>query len=236
MKRFLAALIVAIALAVSACQPVLAADFRPALYEVVLPNEGGWANNPKDSGGETFKGIARRYNPKWSGWGEIDRLKRQMPTQPRFGSAAYYGWVRKLNWLLKESPAVDACVERFYRVNFWDAFRLGDCRLQTTADRWLDSLVNNGPLAAKWMKRAINRTAHRRVVDDSTTRVTTYTISQLNLLPQDRVLFWFAVYRGARYDALAEKNSSFVDVWADRTIREIVTAVHDRDRLMGVRK
>ncbi|MDR1034997.1 MAG: hypothetical protein LBT40_00015 [Deltaproteobacteria bacterium] len=34
--------------------------------------EGGWANNPADSGGETFRGIARNFHKSWPGWA-IDR-------------------------------------------------------------------------------------------------------------------------------------------------------------------
>lgn len=50
------------------------ADFGKA-YNVVLKNEGGYVNDPKDVGGETYKGIARKIHPNWSGWNIIDTYK-----------------------------------------------------------------------------------------------------------------------------------------------------------------
>lgn len=38
------------------------ADFDKAHLEV-MGNEGGYANNPVDAGGETYKGIARKFWP-----------------------------------------------------------------------------------------------------------------------------------------------------------------------------
>ena len=37
-------------------------------------NEGGYANNSADTGGETYAGIARNYWPKWQGWKYIDNF------------------------------------------------------------------------------------------------------------------------------------------------------------------
>lgn len=45
--------------------------FHRAL-EKVLKHEGGYSNNPADSGGETFKGISRVWYPKWGGWAIVD--------------------------------------------------------------------------------------------------------------------------------------------------------------------
>ena len=39
-------------------------------------NEGGYANNKADLGGETYAGISRKYHPKWSGWAIVDELKK----------------------------------------------------------------------------------------------------------------------------------------------------------------
>lgn len=50
------------------------ADFGEA-YKVVTKNEGGYVNDPKDVGGETYKGIARKIHPNWSGWNIIDTFK-----------------------------------------------------------------------------------------------------------------------------------------------------------------
>lgn len=39
--------------------------------------EGGWANDAHDRGGETFRGIARKHHPDWKGWPLIDSGLRQ---------------------------------------------------------------------------------------------------------------------------------------------------------------
>lgn len=38
-------------------------DYQRALNEYVIPNEKGYVNNPRDPGGETNMGIAKRYHP-----------------------------------------------------------------------------------------------------------------------------------------------------------------------------
>ena len=50
------------------------ANFKEA-FEKTMGHEGGYGNDPDDAGGETYKGIARVYNPGWSGWAVIDAAK-----------------------------------------------------------------------------------------------------------------------------------------------------------------
>ena len=47
--------------------------FEKALT-VILRNEGGYANDPNDQGGETYKGISRKFHPGWEGWKIVDAL------------------------------------------------------------------------------------------------------------------------------------------------------------------
>lgn len=44
-------------------------------FESILKHEGRYANLASDSGGETYCGIARNYQPNWDGWQEIDQAK-----------------------------------------------------------------------------------------------------------------------------------------------------------------
>ena len=48
--------------------------------KITCKNEGGYANNPSDNGGETYAGIARKFWPNWSGWAKIDAIKKQYGT------------------------------------------------------------------------------------------------------------------------------------------------------------
>ncbi|MDX2189374.1 MAG: glycosyl hydrolase 108 family protein [Bacteroidota bacterium] len=74
------------------------ATFEQALTKV-LKNEGGYANNPSDPGGETYKGIARKIFGKWDGWVNIDAKKRN----PNFRN------------LLESDPDLQAKVKHFYK-------------------------------------------------------------------------------------------------------------------------
>lgn len=37
--------------------------------------EGGYVNDKDDAGGETYRGISRKYNPTWQGWTMIDLIR-----------------------------------------------------------------------------------------------------------------------------------------------------------------
>ena len=85
------------------------ADFNKA-YKATMGHEGGYVDDPADKGGETYKGIARRYNPGWGGWKQIDPLFKIMnilqgmhyinymqksPIQERFAR----GWLKRVDFV-----------------------------------------------------------------------------------------------------------------------------------------
>ena len=75
-------------------------------YEITRKHEGGYVNDPDDMGGETYKGISRRYHPSWPGWSIIDAQKRN----PDFPSR------------LNESSGLQDMVRKFFKATFWDIF------------------------------------------------------------------------------------------------------------------
>jgi lysozyme family protein len=83
------------------------ADFRTS-YKITAKIEGGYANNPKDTGGETWRGIARKKNPGFIGWSIIDRLRKQ----------------RCFPNSLNASFELEQQVLNFYKENYWDVFNL----------------------------------------------------------------------------------------------------------------
>jgi len=93
----------------------------------VLKREGGYANNPRDKGGETFKGISRRFWPKWEGWKLIDLMK----SRAGFPKCA------------EDDGTLSELVKAFYLTEFWNAIRGDDMPLP-----WglavLDASVNQG--------------------------------------------------------------------------------------------
>lgn len=134
------------------------ADFQKAHLEV-MGNEGGYANNPADTGGETYKGIARKFHPTWPGWKMVDDLKRSLPVQPAYGGYGYREWAKKLNGLAEKCDALQRLVLDFYRSNFWNAYRCGEIVNQRVAAWLYDHVVNGGARGAQWLQEAAGVTA-----------------------------------------------------------------------------
>lgn len=51
-------------------------QFDTEILPHTLKYEGGYSNHPNDSGGETYRGIARKINPDWEGWAQVDKIKQ----------------------------------------------------------------------------------------------------------------------------------------------------------------
>ena len=116
------------------------ANFLEA-YNITLGHEGGYSNDPDDVGGETYKGIARRYHPSWRGWSIIDNYKNQ----PGFPNNAY------------NDTNLDLSVKDFYKANYWDVNLLDEFRSQIIANEMFDTGVNMGiGRAAKFLQKALN--------------------------------------------------------------------------------
>lgn len=116
------------------------AQFEPA-FRRTLEFEGGYANNPNDQGGETYKGIARRHHPQWSGWALIDAQK----------SASVFPAV------LDSDRSLQTLVAEFYRTEYWDRIMGDSISDQLIANEVLDSAVNGGVRSGvAILQRALN--------------------------------------------------------------------------------
>jgi len=73
---------------------------------------------PDDTGGMTFWGISRKWNPTWLGWAIID----QNPNDTSLPGLVY----------------------DFYKQNFWDKNFIGQLNSQQLAMQLFDAIVNMG--------------------------------------------------------------------------------------------
>jgi lysozyme family protein len=103
------------------------ADFEEA-YQITLENEGGYDNDPDDAGGETYKGVARKFWPDWAGWVIVDEAKNE----PNFPKNLFYN--DQLNDLVKGH----------YKEHFWDVFDGDDIPVQFLANEVFDTGINMG--------------------------------------------------------------------------------------------
>ncbi len=115
------------------------ADFKEA-YSKTMGHEGGYVFDPDDAGGETYKGVSRKYNPSWFGWSLIDQAK----TEGNFpGNLDGY-------------EELDEAVEDFYKDKYWDVNLLDEFP-QATAEEMFDTGVNMGiGRAARFLHTSLN--------------------------------------------------------------------------------
>lgn len=110
-------------------------------YGITLIHEGNYSNDSIDVGGETFKGISRKYYPSWSGWEIIGGAKKL---------ASFPACIindRKLNTLVKS----------FYKANYWDRFWGDEISNQEIANELFDTAVNMGvSRAVKFLQAGLN--------------------------------------------------------------------------------
>jgi len=113
----------------------------PEAYEITLKHEGGYVNDPDDVGGETYKGISRKYHPSWPGWKIVDSAK----STPSFPDCIKYN--SELNSMIME----------FYRASYWDRFWGDQIISQAIAIELFDTAVNMGVTrAVKFLQSGLN--------------------------------------------------------------------------------
>lgn len=112
-------------------------------------NEGGYANDPADNGGETYAGIARKFWPKWAGWNIIDKIKAEQ------GKTA-----KIINLYAKADTTLHNLITKFYKNNFWDVNKLDLFEDQQLANSVYDFGVNAGTKkAAKVLQEVLEISA-----------------------------------------------------------------------------
>ena len=185
------------------------ADFNIA-YKITSVNEGGYAHVVGDLGGETYKGIARNYHPKWDGWATIDSIKKANPFLTR----------KELDARLAAIPELQTSVKNFFKVNFWDINWLDKFNSQDIANELYDTGVNFGPgRALKMLQEAVNFT-RTDVTLDVDGAIGNNTLNATNSHADTKLLFkGMNLLQGEAYIEAWRKNSiqeKFIKGWFTR--------------------
>ena len=109
------------------------ANFDEEFDKLILA-EGGYVDDPDDSGGETYLGISRKNNPKWSAWKIIDEEKKN--------------GVKNITSRLKQNSYLTELAKSLYKTNYWDVLELDDIPSQDVAHQLFDTCVNCGKTTA----------------------------------------------------------------------------------------
>ena len=116
------------------------AQFEEAYYRT-NQIEGGYANDPDDAGGETYRGIARRFHPNWQGWVIIDSLK----ANANFAK------------MLDSDNRLQDLVKEFYFNEFWNKTGCASIDDQALANEIYDNAVNMGiSQSIKYLQKTLN--------------------------------------------------------------------------------
>ena len=178
--------------------------------ELTGRNEGGYAHNPADTGGETYAGIARNYWPKWGGWKYIDKykadyLKLNAPMREKYTLAKWINSSAKVT-----SEPVAPLVSAFYKANFWDVNKLDQINDQQIANTVYDFGVNSGTgRAAKFLQEALG------VTQDG--KIGPATLAAVNSIPPKITHAKYNALREVAYRSWAKGNQAqFLRSWLSR--------------------
>jgi lysozyme family protein len=156
--------------------------FETALHKV-LAHEGGYVNDPDDTGGETYKGVARKMNSKWDGWVRVDVAKTQ---------SGFPANLEKDNELQDE-------VNRFYQVNYWDTLCADKIENQLVANSLFDFGVNAGVKTAASLAQLVVEASPDGVIGPAS-------LQKLNAFDPDHFLAAYTVAKIARYISIVKKR------------------------------
>ena len=93
-------------------------DYVRAL-SFTMKSEGAFSFVKADTGGMTYKGIARHFNSKWSGWNIVDKALEKYPElkNPYVGKPP--ASINKLNFELNVNEELEFLIYDFYYENYY---------------------------------------------------------------------------------------------------------------------
>jgi len=209
----------------------LSGDFGPA-YDIIRRNEGYYANNPADTGGETYAGIARNLWPQWPGWPIIDEYKYSPPGDFAIATGAVLDAIN-MNWLgighgSDDGPRelsnnekipgddIEILVERFYR-DRWNDSNAGQINSQDVANAYFDFYIL-ASRATERMQLALRNLGYNVAVDNIMGPMTIATINQAD---PDRLLSAFVDQRIDFHNDMINSgivSAQFRDGWVQRAL------------------
>jgi lysozyme family protein len=131
-------------------------------YVHILEFEGGYANDPRDKGGETYRGISRVSFPDWPGWPFIDEIKAKIGGK----DWSDYNVRRNITQKAEANPELEKLASDFYEKRLYNPLLSLDLP-EIVRDKYFDMLVNMGPKnSVKILQRAVQKVAKISLVID----------------------------------------------------------------------
>jgi len=174
--------------------------FQQILPEI-LNHEGYYSNHSNDKGGETYRGISRKFHPSWVGWKIIDEEKLTKGSLPRNYKSEY--------------PQMETLVAQFYKSKFWDKILLNQVKDTSLQRIIFDAYVNSGGNGIKLLQRVLRDQFGKNIaVDGAQGRLTVAAINSVN---PEQLFESFKTARASYYNAIAKNgNEVFLEGWLNR--------------------
>lgn len=167
-------------------------------FERIHSFEGYYANAKHDKGGETYRGISRRFNKNWIGWSRIDEFKKK--NQP-------------LKWNQQIPPADLWTID--YYVSLWVKEGFDNVKDSTLAAYVFEFRIH-GVRAVKIIKEEINYEIPILI----TSSFENDEISLLNKVNKEKFLKNLKKRRIQYYKGIVKRDSTqkgFLSHWLKRT-------------------
>lgn len=182
-------------------------------YDITSRFEGLYSYHPDDRGGETWKGISRRFHPGWDGWTIIDQYDKTDPL---------------LSQKLNRDTRLELLTRQFYKKEFWDKLFGDDNPSQAIAQELYDTGVNVGiGRAVQYLQDSLNvlnrvgRDYPDVSVDGSMGQGTLTALKKCLSFPKNESYLYKAIniLQGAHYINIMRRDASqetFSRGWLDR--------------------
>ena len=179
-------------------------QFDNKIIPTILQAEGGYSNNPSDKGGETYRGISRKFNPTWDGWAIIDKKKGG-------------GWFSKAKEIADNTifAELEDSVRSFYWQNYFVKAGFDKLNDTTVALNLFDYNVNGGYSVAGVL--AVLKDTFSKTLTAST--FTNAVAEEINAVDPARFVKAILDVRRSYYDNIVKKDSSqkqFYKGWIKR--------------------
>lgn len=163
-------------------------------YPGLLAAEGGYVHDPADSGGETWRGVARAYNPRWQGWALVDAAKKKLGLVSPVQRPNYPA----LNKELGSNTALAELTRKFYKAQYWDCLKLDSIANQAVAEQLADHGVNAGTARpARMLQYVLRELGRTDVAEDG--QMGPATIAAANAVDQRHLFGALAELRRSCY-------------------------------------
>lgn len=159
----------------------------------VLEHEGGYSNDPRDNGGETYRGISRKWYPKWDGWVVLDT------------------YIDKFIMSQEDNSKLEVLVADFYKRNYWDAMLCSDIESEFIAELLFNFSINMG-------KKVVTKKAQRVVAVTQDGVLGKQTIAAINATSVDVFVYHFLLELVEFYLQLGKKQPHYLLGWLNRTM------------------